>query len=72
MESLNLWHCHSPDLTYVRKRNGFLHIKHSLPNYQGKSINIRNAVVLVFLLAALVVLRRWRMRGFIVIISAQI
>ena len=33
-------------------------------NYVGKSI-IRNAVVLVFLLAALVVLRRWRMRGFL-------
>ena len=40
--------------------------------YEGKSIIIRNAVVLVYLLAALVVLRRWRIRGFIVIISAQV
>ena len=40
--------------------------------YEGKSIIICNAVALVFLLAALVVLRRWRMRGFIVIISAQV
>ena len=40
--------------------------------YEGKSIIICNAVVLVLLLAALVVLRRWRMRGFIVIISVQV
>ena len=36
------------------------------------SIIIRNAVVLVFLLAALVVLRKWLMRGFVVIICAQV
>ena len=40
--------------------------------YEGKSIIICNAVVLVLLLAALVVLRIWRMRGFIVIISVQV
>ena len=40
--------------------------------YEGKSIIISNADVLISLLAALVVLRRWRMRGLIVIISAQV
>ena len=45
-------------------------VKHDM--YQGKSLIIRSAFVLVFLLAALVVFRRWRMRGFIVIISAQV
>ena len=40
--------------------------------YKGKSIIIHNAVVLVFLLAALIMLRRWHMRDFIVIISAHV
>ena len=40
--------------------------------YEGKSIIICNAVVLVFLLAVLVMLRWRRMRGFTVIISAQV
>ena len=43
-----------------------------LPTYESKSIIIHDAVELVFLLAALIVLCRWRERGFIVIISAQV
>ena len=40
--------------------------------YEDKSIIIRNAVVVVFLLAAFVLLRRLRMCGFIFFISAQV